>query len=83
MTRARKAERLDRVDSELIRETLQSPGWQLIKRGLEKMLDRKVRDLVRPQTEVETANCRGAIGAIETALEMPQILIQEGKNQHE
>lgn len=76
----RKLDKLDAVDAELIRETIRSAGWQLIRQGMQKMLEQKMRDLVRPQTEVETAHCRGQITAIETALNIPQILIQEGKN---
>lgn len=75
----RKSDSLDQVDAELIRETLQSPGWQLIKRGIENTLNQKVRDLVRPHTEVETANLRGEIAAIESVLALPGILIQKGK----
>ena len=80
MSRARKPERLDHMDVEMIRDTLQTAGWQLIRERLEKEHGRKVRDLVRPQTEVETATLRGAIAALETALKVPEILIQEGKS---
>ena len=80
MRSPRKPPRLDRMDAELIEETIQSPGWQLIQQGMRKMLDRKKNDLVRPQTEMETASARGAIAALETALQIPEILMQEAKN---
>lgn len=73
-----KPQRLDLVDAELIKETLRSPGWQLIKQGLEKMLQSKTRDLIRPQSEIGTAQLRGAIETIETILDVPQIMIREG-----
>lgn len=73
-------DQLDVVDAELIRETLETSGWQLIKRGLENMRDVKMRDLVRIHTETETASLRGAIEAIDRALGVPEALIQEAKN---
>lgn len=76
----RKRDKLDSVDAELIRETLETSGWQLIKRGLENMRDVKMRDLVRQHTETETAQLRGAIDAIERALGIPETLIAEAKN---
>ena len=75
----RKADCLDQVDAELIRETTQSPGWQLIKRGIENILTQKVRDLVRPCSEVETASLRGEIQAMETVLKLPEILARKGQ----
>jgi len=64
----------------MIRDTLQTTGWQLIKRGLESMRDRHIRDLVRPQGELETAKLRGAIAAIDQALAMPETIIAQTKN---
>lgn len=77
--RKRKAERLDPVDAELIKETLRSPGWQLIKQGLLNMIRKKTDDLVRPQNEVETAALRGAIEALRSVLSVPEILVREGQ----
>lgn len=75
----RRPEQLDQVDAELIRECTQTPGWQLIRRGIESILNQKVRDLVRPHTEVETATLRGEISAIETVLKMPAELARKGQ----
>ena len=72
--------RLDQVDGELIKELLQHRGWQLVKRGIETALNQKVRDLVRPHTEVETANLRGEIAAIEMVLALPASLVQKSKS---
>ena len=80
MSPQRKQDRLDQVDGELIKEMVQSRGWQLVKRGIQTALTQKVRDLVRPHTEVETANLRGEIAAIEMVLLLPQSLIQKSKS---
>ena len=76
----RKPEQLDALDSELIQETLGSLGWQLIKQGLENMRNAKIRDLVRPCSEMETAQLRGAIEAIESAINLPSTLMKQIKN---
>lgn len=80
MSDKRKQDRLDQVDGELIKEMLHSPGWQLVKRGIETALTQKMRDLVRPHTEVETANLRGEIAAIEMVLALPVSLVQKSKS---
>lgn len=73
----KKPVKLDGVDAEHLREVLDSPGWQLIKQRLMKTLEGKMRDLVRPQNEVETATLRGAIQSLELAIKVPEILVQE------
>lgn len=75
-----KPRKLDSIDAEHIQEVLDSAGWQLIKQRLMKTLDGKMRDLVRPQLEIETATLRGAISSLELALKVPEILIQETKS---
>jgi hypothetical protein len=75
----KRQDRLDQVDAEHIRMMLGSPGWQLVKRGIEAMMQQKVRDLVRPHTEAETATLRGEIAAIETVLALPESLVQKAK----
>lgn len=78
MKRPAKTDALDQVDAELLRETLQTRGWQLIRRGVENIINQKVRDLVRPHTEGETATLRGEISALEGVLKLPQQLIEKG-----
>lgn len=73
-----KAEALDQVDAELIRETVQSKGWQLIRRGIQNVGDQKLRDLMRPHTEIETATLRGELAMIEALLKLPEQLIEKG-----
>ncbi len=70
---------LDAVDAEQIQEMLESPGWRLVKHGLEVFRDIKMRDLVRQHTEVETATLRGAIEAVERAIAMPNAMIAEAR----
>ncbi len=72
-------DQMDAVDAEQIQETLDSPGWRWVKRGLENYRDIKMRDLVRTHTEIETATLRGEIAAAERAIAMPQALIAEAR----
>ncbi len=70
---------IDAVDAEQIQEMLDSPGWQWIKLALEMKQQEKMRDLVRPHTEVQTATLRGEIDALGIAAAMPQVLIAEAR----
>lgn len=72
-----KAEALDQMDAELIRETVQMKGWQLIRRGIQTVGDQKLRDLMRPHTEIETATLRGELSMIEAVLKLPEQLIEK------
>lgn len=73
-------DKLDGMDAELIRETLRTPGWRKIEARIRKTIDLAVESLMKPQTEVGTANLRGQIGALRTALLIPTILISEAKD---
>lgn len=77
--RIKTPESLDAIDAEHIEETLASPGWYWIKFALEEARDVKMRDLVRPHTEVETATLRGSIEALNRAIELPQALMAEAR----
>lgn len=74
-----KRDRLDALDSELIKETEETRGWQLIRRRLLEVHAKKLGELVQPQTEIETATTRGFISGVALALKVPAILIAEGK----
>lgn len=69
----------DAVDAEQIQEMIDSPGWAWIRYALEEQRDSKMRDLVRPHTEVETATLRGAIASLNTALDLPTAVIAEAR----
>ncbi len=72
-------DQLDTMDAEQIQEMLDSPGYRLVRRGLENYRDIKMRDLVRAHTEVETATLRGEYTAIEAAINMPAALQAEAR----
>ncbi len=70
---------LDPVDAEQIQEMLDSPGWALVKRGLEQFKEVMMRDLTRDHTEIETAKLRGAIESATQALGMPAAIQAEAR----
>ncbi len=77
--RAYKFRELDPVDAEQIQETLDSPGWAHVLRGLINYRDVKMRELARDAGEVVTAKIRGQVEAIERAMAMPEALIAEAR----
>lgn len=72
-------DQIDPIDAEHIEEMVASRGWAWVKHGIETMRDVKMRDLVRPHSEVETATLRGFIEACERALSMPAALMAEAR----
>lgn len=76
---ARRKEKLDSLDAERVEETIRTPGWQLIGERIAVELQRHRLALENPQTEAETATLRGRIAGLKTALEVPGILMREGK----
>lgn len=77
---AKRKERLDGMDAELIRETLRTPGWRKIQARLLSERERRAMSLLKPQGEIETAISRGYCDALATALRIPEILIAEAKD---
>lgn len=78
MKRSRR-DKLDGIDADHVRETIESPGWQLIRQRIERELSLKIAELVRPLDPVKTAQVRGMIEAFKTALDIPRILQAEAK----
>ncbi len=70
---------LDPIDAEQIQEMLDSPGWALVKRGLEQYRETLMRDLTRDHNEVETAKLRGLIEAAGIALALPASIQAEAR----
>ncbi len=70
---------LDPVDAEQIQEMIDSPGWALVKRGLEQYKETLMRDLTRDHNETETAKLRGQIDAAACALGMPAAIQAEAR----
>lgn len=70
--------RLDRVDSEHVKEMLQSRGWLLFMQRLVALKESKRSELEHQQTETETAAIRGYLDALRTVATIPDILMREG-----
>lgn len=83
MPRQRRREKLDGIDAEQIQDTLESPGWQLIRQRIERTLVGKIGELEKPSDEVTTAQLRGQIAGLRTALNVPDILLNEAKENRE
>ena len=79
MPRKRRSDRLDGIDAEHVRQTCESPGWQLIRQRIERTTSLKVTELLQPLDPVKTAKVRGMIEALNLALDIPRILQQEAK----
>jgi hypothetical protein len=58
-----------------------SAGYRLLRNRVESELERRRAELERDLDIVNTAECRGRIGALRTVLEIPVILRDEMKNQ--
>lgn len=74
-----KRESLDTVDAEHIKEMLGSSGWRLVSARIQHELGRQCTLLESPQSEFDTASTRGLIRGLRLILEIPEILIREGK----
>jgi hypothetical protein len=80
MAKRRRSDRLDGIDAEHVRRTCESPGWQLIRQRIERARSLKVEELLQPLDPVKTAQVRGMIEAYKLALDIPQILQKEAKD---
>ena len=79
MSKRPKRSRLDSVDAEAIRETLQTRGWKLILTRMQQVHVQKAHEIITQQSEIDTATLRGFITGIETAMRIPAILQSEVK----
>lgn len=70
---------LDNLDLERLQEYVRSRGHRLVKERVAHLRESKLRDLVRPQTEIETATLRGILMGIDSVMSIPEILIKEAK----
>lgn len=77
---ASRKDRPDLLDAELIEEMLRSRGWQLTEQRIKETVSTKLRALIQPQSEIETATVRGFIAGLELAAGVPKILQKEAKD---
>ena len=77
-TRKRPKHKLDQVDAEGIRETLQTRGWKLFAERFEKLRHAKRMELEQDLDAVQTADVRGFLKALNTIAVIPDILMREG-----
>lgn len=75
--------KLDQVDAEGIRETLQTRGWKLFGARVEKLRESKRRELEQELDAVQTAKVRGFLEALNTVAAIPDILMREGTKRPE
>lgn len=75
----RRAERLDGIDADNIRQMLESEGWQLTQQRIERTLETKIGEVQQPLDPVKTAEVRGFIQGLKLALSVPGILTKEAK----
>jgi len=61
----------DPGDLEEIQDTLRSPGYGRIRDHLGRVIEAKVRELVKPLDSEATARLRGEIAGLQVALEAP------------
>lgn len=67
----------DRLDAELIEETLCTPGWALIAKRIRDEHARRVRELINGEGHGDKT--RGMILALEMVLKIPEIITNEGR----
>lgn len=79
MARKKRSDRLDGIDAEHVRQTVESPGWQLIRQRIDRARDLAVSELLKPLDQVRTAEVRGMIQAFHVTLTIPGILQAEAK----
>lgn len=79
MARKKRSDRLDGIDAEHVRQTVESPGWQLIRQRIERTISLKVSELLQPLEPVKTTQVRGMIEALTLVLDIPRILQAEAK----
>ncbi len=70
--------KLDQVDAEAIRETLETRGWKLFGARVEKLRESKRRELELDLSAEATAEVRGFLRALNTVAAIPDILMREG-----
>jgi hypothetical protein len=68
-------------ESDSIRELLRSPGWFLMRRRVEELLEQSKFLLEETQPEMSTAEARGRIRALRQVLLLPEVLLQEQRSQ--
>jgi hypothetical protein len=71
--------KIDGLDREQIENLLTTHSWQLIEQRVTDTLLRESAALEQPADEVTTADRRGYIRGLRMALQIPKILIGEGK----
>lgn len=69
----------DRIDAELIEDTLRTPGYALIEKRIREEAARKVRSLIDHGQEVDRT--RGMVQGLELALDIPRIISREGRGE--
>jgi hypothetical protein len=72
-------EKPDAGDLEELQDTLRSPGYGRIREHLGRMIEDKVRELVKPSDAETTARLRGEITGIKAAIEAPTELQRQIK----
>jgi hypothetical protein len=70
----------EQLDVDAIDTLLDSPGWELVQRRLEEMLENDRVALERTTTEGETNRYRGRVFAYRIALNLPKIMRDEMAN---
>lgn len=83
VARGKPETRLDSVDIEYLLDMVASRAWSQVRARIAKMRDADLAELVTQQTEIKTAELRGRIAALNMVLEIPAILVQEGKRTNE
>ncbi len=78
MSKNPRKHKLDQVDAEAIRETLETRGWKLFGARVEKLRAFKRQELEQELDAVQTATIRGFLQAINTVAAIPDILMREG-----
>lgn len=67
------------MDAEYIEEMLRSPGWKLFRQRLAETQGAKVREIILDQPTEKTERIRGFLQAIETVLQIPEIIMSESR----
>lgn len=70
--------KLDQVDAEGIRETIETRGWKLFAMRVEKLRAAKRLELEQELDAIQTADVRGFLRALNTVSAIPDILMREG-----
>jgi hypothetical protein len=71
--------RPDAGDLEELQDTVRSPGYSQIRTHLARLVEAKLRELVKPSDAEATARLRGEIAGLQIALEVPTELQRDMK----